>query len=225
MIFKRVCHFRQAHRASGWSGCRSGGESESQCIAGLRLRCWLAWSARAGVNAAGYGGAAPGRRFEMVRRALQRKRCVAADCRHGRQRLFVCEKSERVERPRVLWIARYIFNLLPRVGVWLRIGAGDRKNQRRSGENVVRFCAFIRERAFGIIECQNRIALSSSDLTSPHDVDWRRPAALCQQRFHLLRSQRYFTGDEPSVIKSRRSSTVRRCASSTFFHHSSAAAH
>ena len=144
---------------------------------------------------------------------------------HGRQRLFPCEKNERLQRPGVLRIARCIFNSLPRAGVWLRIGSGVRENERGGRENVIRFCALVGERTFGIIECQNRIALASSDLTGPHDIDRRRPGALCQQRFHLLGGHGYVTGDDRAATKSRRSSAVSRCASSTFFHHSSAAAH
>ena len=39
MIFKSVCHFRQAHRPSGWSGWRSGSEIESERVTGLRSSC------------------------------------------------------------------------------------------------------------------------------------------------------------------------------------------
>ena len=99
----------------------------------------------------------------------------------------MCEKNERVKRRWVVWIARDSFNLLPRAGVSLRIRARDRENQRGSGQNVIRFCALIRERAFGIIDCQSRIALPSSDLAGEHDIDRRRSGALCQQRFNLLR--------------------------------------
>ena len=65
----------------------------------------------------------------------------------------------------------------------------------------VRFCALIREHTLGVIECQLRIALSNSDLTRPHDVDRHGPTRLRQQRFHLLRSQRYLTGRERSDDK------------------------
>ena len=135
MIFKSVCHFRQAHCPSGWSGWRSGSEIESERVAGLRCRCWL----RRGVVRFGggrrlrcsYGGqagrlgggsvATRGCRRFLRRRCRTGRGLLSSEsdvlppiARHGRQRLFVCENSERVERPRVLWIARHIFNLLPR---------------------------------------------------------------------------------------------------------------
>src|SRR5947207_15998320 len=100
-----------------------------------------------------------------------------AQWRQGRLRFPACQKSEPVERCWVLWIARHVFNLVPGVGVWLRIGARDRKNERRSSEDVIRSGTLIGQRALGIIECQNRIALAGSDLTGEHDVDRRRPAS------------------------------------------------
>src|SRR5260370_42441597 len=118
------------------------------------------------------------------RAAVDGKGCVATDWRHGWERLFVCKKNESVERCWVLWIARHIFNLFPRAGVWLRIRAGDRENERRSGENLIRFCALIGERALRIIECQNWLALATSDLTGEHDVE-RRRRGVFHQRFHL----------------------------------------
>ena len=195
VIFKSVRHFRQAHRPSGGRWWRSGGETESNGITRLCWRCW--WGRGAGVNAAGYRRRSR-RCWGWCRGTFERKRCVAADWGHGRQGLFVCENSERIERRRVLWIVRHVFNLLPRAGIRPRIGACDRENERRSRKNLVRFCAFLRQRAFAIIECQNRIALARSDLTSKHDVDRRWPAVLCQQHFDLLGRDRQFTGHKRS---------------------------
>ena len=53
----------------------------------------------------------------------------------------------------------------------------------------------IREHAFGIIECENRIALARRELTGPHEIYGRR-CALCHQDLHLFCCECHLTGRE-----------------------------
>src|SRR5207244_5849176 len=108
---------------------------ESHGIARLCCRCWLRARAcrqrrlritalredcRLGRRSLGGGGFLYRRCWRWCRGvvfaeamtpgALERKRCVAADCALRRQSLLVCEKNQRPQRPRIFWVTRQIFN-------------------------------------------------------------------------------------------------------------------
>src|SRR5439155_16767999 len=87
------------------------------------------------------------------------------------QRLLSREEGERVERRRILRIARQILDAFPCVQVRRRITCRDREDKNCGGENVVGCCPVVGQRALGIIHGENWIAPANGELTREQNVN------------------------------------------------------
>ena len=107
-----------------------------------------------------------------------------------RQRLLICEEDERVQRRCILRVARQIFDPFPRSDVRGRIRLRGREDENCTGENLVRFCALIGQRAFSIIDCKNSVAPASGELAGEQDIEWCRALRLSKELINLVPSRR-----------------------------------
>src|SRR6476620_6487495 len=111
------------------------------------------------------------------------------------------EENQRVERRCIPRIARQILDPFPRTNMTGRLKLRDRENKNCGGENFVRSCALVSQRAFGIIHREKWVAPASSKLAGQQDVDWRRALPLSKQLINLRSSRCQFTGGESGPCK------------------------
>ncbi len=104
--------------------------------------------------------------------------------------MLLCEEHERVERRRILRIARQILDPFPCAQARRRIRLRYREDENCSGENVVGFCALVGQRALGIIHGEDRIVTANGKLTREQNVNRLWSYSLCKQLINLRSGSR-----------------------------------